>query len=135
MAGSITRTKPDLVVGCRSFAMVRSADSASSIIVAQPTNNNQSQHEPTKADTSQQRDTCFYHDFTPKATFVNIRQQKPTLRLCSNEGFVRPKQHICTKQLVLEHKGVCHRSVWKTALGHFLFMWLGRATYTIVGAT
>src|SRR6266487_6412367 len=34
MAGSMTRTKPDLVVGCRSFAMVRSADSASSIIGA-----------------------------------------------------------------------------------------------------
>ncbi len=41
MAGSRTRTKPDLVVGCRFFAMVRSADSASSIIGAEPTKANQ----------------------------------------------------------------------------------------------
>src|SRR6266568_2770726 len=106
MAGSITRTKPDLVLGCRSFAMVRSADSASSIIGAEPTKTNQSQHEPTRANREIHASTMISRQ---KQHLSTSRQQKPTLLLCSNEGSVPPKQHICTKQRVLEHKGVCHR--------------------------
>src|SRR5713101_7051509 len=105
MAGSMTRTKPDLVVGCRSLAMVRSADSASSIMGTA----NKKQQQPTQVNTKQQRDTCFYHNFMPKPTFVNTRQQKPTL----------PRVHF----------SLANRP--RT----LLFMRLGSDTYTIIVAT
>src|SRR2546425_7187380 len=82
MAGSLTRTKPDLLVGCRSLAMVRSADSASLIMGTA----NKTQQEPTIVNVKQQRDKCFCHNFAPKTTFVNRNQQTPTLPLCSNEA-------------------------------------------------
>src|SRR6266568_2770725 len=52
---------------------------------------NKNQPKPTRANTSQQRDTCFYHDFTPKATFVNIKTTKANTstvqqrRFCATE--------------------------------------------------